>query len=168
MTLHLPWSLADDRSLKVDKMISTHLNLIPSYFFSSMSQREDMNNTPFLYFSFDRLWPFNFQFRYRPKYSNHNILVYAHLISKLKIVMERYWSREFMVRNPFWYFHCFTFENPCDSSTSTGANFWPVTLEKFSKHGLFSFSPKYSILLWILIEVTFWLINIEKSKLSLE
>ena len=54
MTLHLPWSLADGGSSKVDKMSSTHPNIIPSVAMSSMRQREDMRKNPFLYFWFER------------------------------------------------------------------------------------------------------------------
>ena len=100
-----------------------------------MSQREDMRKNPFWDFWFDRLWPFNFQFGCQPKSSNHIILVSAHLIWKLKIVPESSWSRESMVRNPFWDFECFTSINPCDSLASPRATFWPVTSEKFSRHG---------------------------------
>ena len=100
-----------------------------------MNQREDMRKNPFWYFWLDQLWPFNFHFGRRPKYSNHNILVSAHPIWKLKIVPESSRSRESMVRKTFWYFECFTFGNPCDSSTSPRANFWPVTSEKFLRHG---------------------------------
>ena len=139
MTLHLPWSLVDGRSSKVDKMSSTHPNPIPPISMSSMSQREDMRKNPFWYFWFDRLWPFNFQFGCRPKSSNHNNLVFIHPIWKLKIVPKIYQSRESMVRKPFWYFECFTFGNPCDSSTSPRANFRPVTPEKFLRHGFLVF-----------------------------
>ena len=134
VTLHLPWSLAVGGSSNVDKMSSTHPNPIPSVAMSSMFRGKDMRKTPFWYFWFDRLWPFNFQFSYRPKSSNHNILVFAHPIWKIKIVLESYWSRESMVRNPFFYFECFTSGNPCDSSTSPRANFWPMTPEKFLRH----------------------------------
>ena len=135
VTLHLPWSLADGGSLKVDKMSSTHLNLIPLYVLSSMSQREDMSKNPFWYFWFNRLWPFNFQFGCWPKSSNHKILVSTHPIWKLKIVPKIYRLRESMVKNPFWYFEYFTSGNTCDSSTSPMANFWFVTSEKFFKCG---------------------------------
>ena len=138
MTLHLPWSLVDDRSLKVDKMSSTHPNLILSNVLSSTSQREGMRKNPFWDFWFHRLWPFNFQFRCRPKSPNHIILVSTHPILKLKIVLEISQSREFMVRNQFGDFECFTSRNPCDSSTSPRTKIRPVTPEKFSKHG-FSF-----------------------------
>ena len=76
-----------------------------------------------------------------PKSSNSNILVFAHLIGKLKIVLESLRSREYMVKKPFWYFECFTSGNPCDSSTSHRANFWPGTPEKFLKHGFSFFHP---------------------------
>ena len=99
-----------------------------------------MRKNPFWYFWFDRLWPFNFEFGCQPKSSNHNILVFAHLIWKLKIVLKRYRWRESKVRNPFWYFKCFTFGNPCDSWTSPGATFWPVTSEKFLRHGFLVFN----------------------------
>ena len=69
------------------------------------------------------LWLFNFQFGCWAKSSNHIILVSAHLILKLKIVLESSWSREFMVRNSFLYFEFFTSGNPCDSSTSPKVNF---------------------------------------------
>ena len=89
-------------------------------------------------------------FLVRPKYSNHIILVSTHIIYKLKIVMEIYWSREFMVRNPFLYFECFTFGNPCDSSTSPRDNFWPVTPEKFLRHGflVFHLNLPFSLVYW--------------------
>ena len=77
----------------------------------------------------------------RPKFSNPNILVSAHLIGKLKIVPEISRPREYMMKNPFLYFECFTSENPCDSSTSLRANFYPETLEKFLKHGFSFFYP---------------------------
>ena len=73
-------------------------------------------------FWFDQLWPFNFLFSCRAKYSNHNILVCSHLILKLKIVSKSSWLRESMVRNLFWDLDCFTSENPCNSSTSPRAN----------------------------------------------
>ena len=135
MTLHLPWSLAGSRSLKVDKMSSTHPNPIPSVDMSSMIQREDMRKNPFWYFWSDRLWPFNFQFGCRPKSSNHNNLVSAHPIWKLKLVPEIYRLRKSMVRNPFLDFECYTSEIPCDSLSSSRAKIRPVTLEKFSRHG---------------------------------
>ena len=91
-----------------------------------------------LYFWFDQLWPFNFQFGCRPKYSNHIIFVSAHSISKMKIVPKISWLIEFMVRNPFWDFKCYTLGNPCDSSPPPKDKIRPVTAEKFSKHG-FSF-----------------------------
>ena len=120
------------------KISSTHPNSIPSNVLSSISKNEDMRKNPFWYFLFNWLWPFNFQFGYRPKSSNSNILVFAHPIGKLKIVTESLRSREDMVKKPFLYFDCFTYRNPCDSSTSRRANFWPGTPEKFFKHG-FSF-----------------------------
>ena len=135
MTLHLPWSLANGGSSKVDKISSTHMNLILSDVLSLIIQRECMRKNPFWYFWFDWLWPFNFQFGCRPKSSNHNILVFAHPIWKLKIVLEISWSRESMVIKTFWFFEFFTSRNPCDSSTSPGANFWPVTPKKFLRHG---------------------------------
>ena len=149
-------------------MSSTHPNLIPSNVLSSMRQREDMRKNPLWYFWFDQLWPFNFQFGCWRKSSNQNVLVFVHPILKLKIVSEISWSRESMVRNPFWDFECFTSVNPCDSSTLTRANFWPVTTEKFLRHGFYSFSPKSSILSRISMKVTFWLVNIENSALGLE
>jgi hypothetical protein len=48
-------TLADDGSLKVDKMSSTHPNPIFPVSMSSMSQREYMRENPFLYFWFYRL-----------------------------------------------------------------------------------------------------------------
>ena len=120
-------------------MSSTHPNLILLDVLISMIQREDMSKNLFWYFWFDWLWPFNFQFGCRPKYSNHYILVFAHLIWKLKIVPERSQSKEYMVRKQFLYLYCFTSRNPHDSSTSPRANFWPVTLEKFSRHGFLVF-----------------------------
>ena len=130
--------MADGRSLKADKISFTYPNLIMSDVLSSMRQREDMRKNPFWYFRFDQLWPLNFQFGCRPKSTNHIILVSAHPISKLKIDLEISLSREFMVRNPFLYFECYTSKNPCDSSPPPRAKIRPVTLEKFSKHG-FSF-----------------------------
>ena len=138
MTLHLSWSLANGISLRDDKMSSTNPNLIFSDVLSSIIQREEMRKNPFWYFWFGQLWPFNFYFGCRPKSSNHIILVFAHSISKLKIVPEISQSRELMVTNPFGYFECFTFENPCDSTTSPRAKIRHVTPDKFSKHG-FSF-----------------------------
>jgi hypothetical protein len=139
VTLHLPWSLANGRSSKVDKMSSIHPNPILLVAMSSVSKRKDMRKNSLWYFWSDRLWPFNFQFGCRPKSSNHNILVSAHPIWKLKIVLESSPLRESMVRNPFWYFEFFTFRNPYDSSTSPRANFWPMTLEKFLTHGFLFF-----------------------------
>ena len=92
----------------------------------------------FWFFWFDRLWPFNFQFDYRPKSSNHVILVSAHPISKLKIDPESSWSREFMVRKKFWYLECLKSINPYDSSPPLRDKIRVVTQEKFLKHG-FSF-----------------------------
>ena len=139
MTLHLPWSLADGESLKIDKMSSTHLNSIPSNVLSSISQRKGIRKNPFWDFWFDQLWPFNFQFGCRPKSSNHNIWVFADPIWKLKIVPKISRLRESMVRNQFWYFECCHYKNPCDSSTSPRANFWPMTLENFLRHGFLVF-----------------------------
>ena len=136
-------------------MSPTHPNLIPSDVLSSMSQREDMSKNKFWDFRFDRLWLYNFQFGYRPKSSNHIILVFAHPISKLKIDPERSWSKEFMVRNPFWDFECYIVINTCDSSPLPRAKIRPVTPEK-------------SIFFRILIEVTFWLFNLEEFALGLE
>jgi hypothetical protein len=131
VTLHLPWSLTNGRSSKVDKRSSTHLNLILSYVMSSMSQMEGMRKNPFWYFWFDRLWPFNFQFGCQPKSSNHNIFVSAHPIWKLKIVPKISRSRESIVRNPFWYFECFTSGKPWESLASPRVNFWLVTSRNF-------------------------------------
>jgi len=105
---------------------------------------------PFWYFWSDRLWPFNFQSGCRPKYSNHDIFVFAHPIWKMKIVSEISRPRESMVRKPFWYFECFTFVNPCDSSTSLRANFWLVTPEKFLRHGfsIFHLNLPFSLESW--------------------
>ena len=114
MTLHLPSSLVDGGSSKVDKMSYTHPNSILSIAMSSMSQREDMRKNQFLYFDY------------------------------------------------------FTSENPCDSSTSPRDNFWPVTPKNYFETWVFSFSPKSSIFFQISIEVTFWLVNLEKSPLGLE
>ena len=69
------------------------------------------------------------------------ILVFAHPIGKLKIVLESLRPREYMVKNPFLDFECFTSGNPCDSSTSPMANFWLETPEKFSRHGFSFFNP---------------------------
>jgi hypothetical protein len=138
VTLHLPWSLADGRTLKADKMSSTNPNLIPSDVMSFMRQREHMRKNILLDFRFNRLRPFNFQFGCRPKSSNHIILVLAHPISKLKIDPEISWLRELMVRNPFLYFECFTSGNTCDSSPPLRDKIKPVTAKKFLKHG-FSF-----------------------------
>ena len=104
-----------------------------------------------LYFWFNRLWPFNFQFGCRPKSSNHNNLVSAHLVWKLKIVSKISWPRESMVRNPFWDFECFTSGNPCDSSTSPRSNFWPVTPKKFLRHrfSVFHQNLPFSLESWL-------------------
>lgn len=56
----------------------------------------------------------NFQFGCWPKSTNHIILVSARLISNMKIDMTISRSREFMMKNPFWDFECYTSENPCD------------------------------------------------------
>ena len=77
----------------------------------------------------------------RPKSSNSNILVYAHSIGKLKIVTEILRPTKYMIKKWFLYFECFKSRNPCDSSTSPRANFWPGTLEKFLKHGFSFFHP---------------------------
>ena len=142
VTLHLPWPLVDGETLKADKMSSTHPNSIPSDVLSSISQREFMRKKPFLYFRFDQLWLFNFQFGCRPKSTNHIILVSTHPISNLKIDPERFKWRELMVKNPFWYFECYTSGIPCDSSSPLRAKIRPMTSEKFSKHG-FSFFTKF-------------------------
>lgn len=104
------------------------------------------------------------------KISNHNILVSAHPIWELKIVPEISLLREFMVRNPFWNFECFTSVKPCDSSTSPKANIWPVTLEKFWRHGfsVFHLNHPFYFKSWISIEVKFWLVNIKNSALGLK
>ena len=103
-----------------------------------MSQREHMRKTPFWYFRFDRLWPFNLQFGCRPKSTNHIILVFAHPISNMKIGLEISWSREFMMKKPFLYFECYTFGNLYDSSPPLRDKIRPMNQEKFLKHG-FSF-----------------------------
>ena len=148
-------------------MSSTHPNWILSVAMISMNQREYMRINPFWCFWFNHLWPFNFQFGCRPKCSNHNILVFTHPIWKLKIVLEISQSTESMVRNQFWDFECFTTRNPCDSQLPLGliSSPWPWT-NIWDR--VFCFSPKSSIFSWILIEVTFWLVNLENSTLSLE
>ena len=70
-----------------------------------------------------------------------NILISTHPIAKLKIVLERLWLGEDMVKKPFSYFYFFTFENPCDSSPPPRRNHEPRTSEKFSKHGFSFFNP---------------------------
>ena len=84
------------------------------------------------------------------KSSNSNILVSAHPIGKPKIVLESLSSREDMVKNPFWYFECFTSRNSCDSSPPLKGNFWPGTPEKFLKHGFpfFHQSLPFSLKSW--------------------
>ena len=119
-------------------MSSTHPNSITSDVLSSMSQREHMRKNPFCYFRFNRLWLFNFQFGCRPKWTNHIILVFAHMISNMKIDLEISWSREIMVKKQFLYSKCYTSGNHCDSSPPLRTKIRLVTLEKFSKHG-FSF-----------------------------
>ena len=47
MTVHLPSSLVVGGSSKVDKMSSTHPNLIPLVAMSYLRQREDMRKNPF-------------------------------------------------------------------------------------------------------------------------
>ena len=83
----------------------------------------------------------------RPNSSNLNILVFAHLIGKLKIVPEISRLREYMVKNPFLDFECFTYKNPHDSSTSPRAKFWPGTQEKFLGHGfsIFHLNLQFSL-----------------------
>ena len=66
-------------------------------------------------------------------------LVSANLIGKLKIFPEISQPREYMVKNPFLYFECFTSVNPSNSSTSPRANLCPVNQEKFLKHGFLVF-----------------------------
>jgi hypothetical protein len=61
VTLHLPSSLAIGESSKVDKMSSSHPNLIPSVSMRSMIQRKEMRKNPFREFWADWLWAFNFQ-----------------------------------------------------------------------------------------------------------
>ena len=135
---------------------------------SSMIQMEDMRKNPFWYFWFDWLWPLHLQFSCQPKSSNHIILVSAHLILKLKMVLESSRLRESMVRNPFLYFECLTFGNPCDSSTSPRAKIKLVISEKFLKHGFSFLHPKSSIFFRIPIKVIFWLLNIKKPTPILE
>ena len=134
MTLHFHWPLANGKTSKVDKMSSTHPNLIPSNVFSFMSQREHMRKKSFWDFRFDKLWLFNFQFGYWPKSTNDIILVSAHPILNLKIDPKISQSKEFMVKNPFWDFKCNTFKIPYDSSFPVRAKIRPMTSEKFSKH----------------------------------
>ena len=81
---------------------------------------------------------------------------------------KKYPSRESMVKKPFLYFECFTYGNPCDSSTFPRDNFWPVTPEKIVRHGFSIFLPKYSISSRVSMKVTFWLINLEKYPLNLK
>ena len=76
-----------------------------------------------------------------PISSNLKILVSAHPIGKLKIVLENLRSREDMVKNPFWYFECFTSRNPCDSSPPLRWNHELETPEKFLKQGFSFFNP---------------------------
>jgi hypothetical protein len=68
-------------------------------------------------------------------------MVSAHPIVKQKIVPKILRMVEYMVKNPFLYFECFTSGNPCDSSTSPRANFWLETPEEFLKHGFSFFHP---------------------------
>ena len=76
MTLHLPSSLEDGGSSTVDKMSSTHPNLILSDVMSSMSQREEMRKTHFEIFG-----PTDCDLSTsRTKSLNENILVSAHPI----------------------------------------------------------------------------------------
>ena len=76
---------------------------------------------------------------YSPKSWNSNILVSTHPIGKIEIVPESLSSREDMVKNPFWYFECFTSKNPCDSSPPSKHGFSflnpniPFFLETWSK-----------------------------------
>ena len=98
-----------------------------------------MRKNSFLDFKFDHLWLFNFQFGCRPKSTNHIIFVSAHMISNLKIHLESYWLREFMLRNTFKYFECYTSIVHCESLAPAWARLRPVTPEKFSKHGFSSF-----------------------------
>ena len=122
-------------------MSSTLPNLIPLDVLSSMRQREHMIKKPIWDFRFDQLWLFNFQFGCRPKSTSHIILAFAHLISNLKIDLEIFWSRELMVKNPFWYLECYTFGIHYDSSSPPRAKIRLMTLEKFLKHGFSFFHP---------------------------
>ena len=102
---------------------------------------EVMRENPFLYFSDDQLWLFNFQ----PISQNWSILISTHPFAKLKIILESLWSREDMAKNPFLNFKFFTSENPCDSSPPPRQNHEPGTSEKFWKHGFSFFNPNIPI-----------------------
>ena len=141
-----PLRLIVGGSSKVHRMSYTHPNSIPSIAMSSLRQEEEMGKNPFWYFG-----PTNYDLSTSiPKSSNSNILVSAHPIGKMKIALETLRSREDMVKNPFFDFECFTSRNPCDSSTSPKANFWPRTSGKFLKHGFPFFHPNlpFSLKSW--------------------
>ena len=134
MTLHLPssWQLVDPR--KFIKWVTLIQIQFCQLLWVLWGKRKRWEKT-----HFDIFGPTDCDLSTsRVKYSNSNILVSAHPIWKLKIFREISRSRESMVRNPFWYFECFTSGYPYDSSTSPRDNFWPVTSEKFLRHG-FSF-----------------------------
>ena len=134
MTLHLPWSLADGGSSKVDKWVLLIQIQLHQLLWALWSRGKRWEKT-----HFDIFGPTSCDLSTsRPKSSNSNILVFAHPIGKRKIVTENLRLREYKVKNQFLNFECFTFINPCDSSTSPRANFWLGTLKKFLRHG-FSF-----------------------------
>ena len=141
MTFHLPSTLTVGGSSNVDNMSSTHPNLIPSVAKSYMRQKEEIDKNPFWNYRVDLLWPFNFQ----PKIFKFKYLGFCSSDWKTEDSSGILRSGEDMVKNPFWYFECFTSGNPCDSSTFARANFWPETPEKFSKHGFSFFHPNLPI-----------------------
>ena len=138
-----PLRLVVGGSSKVHKMSYTHPNSILSISMSYMRQEEEVGKNPFWYFWVDWPWPFNFQLKiFKFKYLGFCSSDWKTEDSSEKLEIKRIYGEK-----TIWYFECFTFIGPCDSSTSPRANFWPGTLEKFSKHGFSFFTQIYHFLL---------------------
>ena len=110
-------------SSNVHKMSYTHPNLIRQWLWVLGCEKKRWEKTHFEIFRST-----NCEFSISsPISQNWNILISTHPIVKLKIVLESLWSREDMVKNPFWDSKCFTSENPCDSSPPPRRNHEPGT-----------------------------------------
>ena len=139
MTLQFPWSLANGRSLKVDKMRSTHVNSILLDILSSIRQREYMSQKLILIFL---VWPvvtLQLSVWLSTKIIKSHYLGFCSSNFKTKdsygnLSLDRiHGQKPIMI---FWVFHLH--KSLWLFNFLEGYKIRPVTLEKISKHG-FSF-----------------------------